>query len=274
MHHQLLANDDEHERQNCAMRLLEEASIRGLAEIVDSDDLLKLHAEAAARALGFEIAERDCPGSSSEPLAVRFIGLDTLDQCRRCSPDEPRDSSPRAATRLPPGGEPPLTVGYVSGPVALLAAHSAHGCTDTVVALRAVNGRATFVYIGGPPATPAVVRRSDRETGFIGALSPRQIDVLLLMLADLPVAASAARLSLSCATVRTHSRVVLRECGAANRRALRARLLGAAPPSAATPPVPADAGARRPPKSRAPREAGTGPSAPSHRPQGTTPTTA
>lgn len=255
------------------MRLLGE-SIRGLAEIVESDGLLELHAQAAARAIGYEIAGEGRAASSRDPLAVRFVGLDTLDQCRRCSPLEPRASSPRTASRLPPSGEPPLTVGYVSGPVALLTAHAAHGCTDTVVALRAVNGRATFVYIGDPPATPAVVRHSGQETGFIGALSPRQIDVLLLMLADLPVAASAARLSLSCATVRTHSRAVLRECGAANRRALRARLLGAAPPSAATPLVPADAGARRPPKSRAPREAGTGPSAPSHRPQGTTPTTA
>jgi hypothetical protein len=246
MNHQPSANSDEHEPLTCAMRLLGDGSIRGVAEIVESDGLLELHAQAAARAMGYEIAGEDRAASSRDPLAVRFVGLDTLDQCRRCSPMGTRVSSTREASHLPPRGEPQLTVGYVSGPAALLAAHAAHGCTDTVVALRAVNGRAAFVYIGGLPATPADEQHSDQKTGCIGALSPRQIDVLLLMLADLPAAATAARLSLSCATVRTHSRAVLREWGAADRRALRDRLLGATS-GVAIPPVPAGAGARLPP---------------------------
>jgi len=57
----------------------------------------------------------------------------------------------------------------------------------------------------------------------------READVLVLVLGGLSTAALAERLCVSPATARTHCRALLRKLGAADRRALRARLLGAEP---------------------------------------------
>jgi DNA-binding CsgD family transcriptional regulator len=108
-----------------------------------------------------------------------------------------------------------MTVGYAAGATELLAAHRVHACCDVVLALRAVAGRARFVY---PP-----------EGGLVAdaRLTPREADVLVLLLGGLSTADVAARLCVASATARSHCRALLRKFGAPDRRALRARLMGA-----------------------------------------------
>ena len=98
-----------------------------------------------------------------------------------------------------------------------LAAHRLHACCDVVLELRAVAGRACFA-ICRPEALVEQAR-----------LTAREADVLVLVLGGLSNAALAERLCVSPATARTHCRALLRKFGAADRRALRARLLGAGP---------------------------------------------
>lgn len=198
------------------------------AAIVEADPLLRLHAADAAAALGFTAMPTTCdPRRRQEPPAVVFVGLDCLDHCVRCR-------SASAGPRPCVGGavgEPPLvpfTVGYVAGPVPILAAHAAHRCTDSVVHLRAVAGRAAFVYPVGAGCTGARCGSTDPAGESLPAdLTPREADVLLLILAGFSTAEVAARLWLAPTTARSHCRAILRKCGAADRRALRARLIGA-----------------------------------------------
>src|SRR5450759_1995861 len=119
-----------------------------------------------------------------------------------------------AVPRRPAAGAP-LVVGYATGGRELLVAHRLHACCDLVLELRAVAGRACFAYL---PAGGAVEQ---------ARLTTREADVLVLLLGGLSTAALAERLCVSPATARTHCRALLRKLGAADRRALRARLLGA-----------------------------------------------
>ena len=188
-----------------ALRVIASA---GLAAVVEPDPLLRLHAVAAARQLGFAPADEVAGECSVRPaLAAVFVGLDTADACPRCGP---------AAGRRP-AASASLVVGYATRGRELLSAHRLHACCDLVVELRAVAGRACFAYL--PPG--GVVEQARFTT--------READVLVLVLAGLSTAALAERLCVSPATARTHCRALLRKLGAADRRALRARLLAAAP---------------------------------------------
>ncbi len=189
----------------------------GLAEFVEADPLLRLHVIAAAGELGFVPAESGAGGRGAGAApAAAFVGLDATEACPRCAP----------AARRPEVAAAPLVVGYVTGGRELLAAHRLHACCDVVLELRAVAGRACFAYA---PAGGAVEQ---------ARLTTREADVLVLVLDGLSTAALAERLCVSPATARTHCRALLRKLGAADRRALRARLLGADPGvSAAAGPV-------------------------------------
>jgi DNA-binding CsgD family transcriptional regulator len=162
-----------------------------------------LHAVAAARQLGFALDEA-AAGGRAAPAAI-FVGLDAAEACPRCGP---------AASRRPAASSQ-LVVGYATAGPELLAAHQLHACCDLVLELRVVAGRACFAY---PPAGGAVEQ---------ARLTAREADVLVLVLDGLSTAALAERLCVSPATARSHCRAILRKCGAADRRALRARLIGA-----------------------------------------------
>jgi DNA-binding CsgD family transcriptional regulator len=155
-----------------------------------------------AAALGFVVA-----GEGSAATVV-FVGLDDAESCPRCT----RPAGAATAGRL-------LRIGYVAGPPALAAAHRLHACCDVVLVLRASGGRPRFAY--PPPDLLA-------GTG----LSAREADILVLVLAGGTDAEIAARLCVAPATARAHARAVLRKLGAADRRALRARLLRRPPPGA------------------------------------------
>jgi len=180
----------------------------GLAAFVEADPLLRLHVLAAARELGFAPLDEG-PGARiwrAAPAAI-FVGLDAAEACPRCSP---------AAGPLPPASAP-LIVGYAAGARELLAAHRLHACCDLVLELRAVAGRACFAYL---PAESAVEQAQ---------LTTREADVLVLILDGLSTTALAKRLGVTPTTARTHCRALLRKLGAADRRALRARLFRAEP---------------------------------------------
>ena len=178
----------------------------GLAAVVEADPLLRLHVVAAARQLGFAPADAVAGGrSAGAAIDAVFVGLDTVEACPRCGPAAGRR---RAACA-------PLVVGYATGGRELLAAHRLHACCDLVLELRAVAGRACFVYLQAGGAVEQA------------RLTTREADVLVLVLGGLSTAALAERLCVSPATARTHCRALLRKLGAADRRALRARLLGA-----------------------------------------------
>jgi DNA-binding CsgD family transcriptional regulator len=180
-----------------------------LAVVVEGDPLLRLHVETAAKQLGFATTNMtaDDRGAQSVVCTAVFVGLDSADACSRCGP----------ASSRRPAASAPLLVGYATGGRELLAAHRLHACCDLVLELRAVAGRACFVYLPGGGAVEQA------------RLTPREADVLVLVLGGLSTAALAARLCVSPATARTHCRTLLRKLGAADRRALRARLLGADP---------------------------------------------
>jgi DNA-binding CsgD family transcriptional regulator len=198
----------------------------GIARVSDADPLLRLLAVTAARELGFAVAvEEDAP--QQERPAVRFVALHGAALCARLSGRGSARAPVRAAAPARGGNESAgqaLLVAYSAGPPAVLAAHALHGCADLVLELRAVGGRPCLVH----PSPRGVVQRA--------GLSPREADVLLLVLAGCTTREVAARLCISAATARSHCRALLRKFGAADRRALRARLLGGAPPGAPHPP--------------------------------------
>ena len=208
------------------------------AVILDADPLRRLHALAAAGALGFDVREvraaATCATASTTaprgacvtagPASVEgaghsavaaFVALDEPHACPRCGPT-PHHGAPASSPR---SSAPLFLIGYgtLTGP---LAAHRRHGCVDAVLQLTAMCGEARFAHL--PPITAIDA----------AGITTREADVLVLLLAGLEGPAVARRLGLSPATARAHCRAILRKLGAADRRALRARLLGA-PPGAA-----------------------------------------
>jgi DNA-binding CsgD family transcriptional regulator len=185
------------------------AAAAATVQVLERDELLRLHAAAAVADLGLVVYD---PGSrragqervGAERASVTFVGLDDARYCPRLGGE-----GSRAVGR--PGGS--RAVGYVAGPSALAVAHALHGCCDAVLLLRAAGGHPRFSY---PP--PGPLARA--------GLSPREADVLVLVLAGQTDAEVAASLCVAPATARAHARAVLRKLGAADRRALRARLLG------------------------------------------------
>ncbi len=202
-----------------------------LALVLEPDPLTRLLVEPAVAALGFAVVWGACvtgvggragarDGAPAGPLkgfapSAVFVPLAGGGDCRRTAEVARRLAAPE-----------PFVVAYGAGPPALLAAHRAHGCADQVVRLAACAGGPRFAY---PPALDAVSA---------AGLSPREADVLVLLLRGLTTPAIGDRLGVARSTARTHCRAVLRKLGAGDRRALRARLLsgpddGAEPASAA-----------------------------------------
>ncbi len=142
-------------------------------------------------------------GAGAAPATI-FIGLDTGDSCPRCGP----------VARRPEVAGARLVVGYATDGPELPAAHRLHACCDLFLELRAVAGKACFAYLSAGGAVEQAL------------LTTREADVLVLVLGGLSTGALAERLFVSPATARTHCRALLRKFGAADRRALRARLLG------------------------------------------------
>ena len=206
------------------------------AVIIDADPLRRLHALAAAGALGFDAREcragagcsratRDSPqrprAAGAAPIDVTrraavFVALDEPHACPRCAM-APQHRAPASAP-LPTAPLSVIGYGSLIGP---LAAHRRHGCVDAVFQLTASCGEARFAYL--PPVTALDA----------AAITAREADVLVLLLAGLDGPAVARRLGLSPGTARAHCRAILRKLGAADRRALRARLL-ASPGTAAS----------------------------------------
>ncbi len=203
------------------------SAARSAAVVHDPDPLTRLLAVAAAESLGYEVAAGKEPGSVGVPPGVWtapgrtcantvFLSLDHPAGCARIGRQGAGDSAGRRsgatfeksaiASRL-------LVVGYSAGPLAVPAAHRAHTCVDLALALRACEGVPAFVHL--PADDP--VRRA--------GITVREADVLVLLLAGGTTAAIASRLCVSPATARSHCRAVLRKLGAADRRALRERLL-------------------------------------------------
>ncbi len=226
---------------------------RVCADVVEADPLLRLHAVAAARALGYSVDDEVGGGQAGpRPPAARFVGLDCLGLCTRCaavgataarhrreplgrrhcvSPAPAHGAAPGvgdggiasltcrgAPTHPPGGGTRVLVIGYCAGPPVLAAVHRLHRCTNLVLELRAVQGAPRFVHAPSASATAALLA---------GDLSAREADVLLLVLGGFSTEGIAAQLCISLATARSHCRAVLRKCAAADRRSLCARLLGA-----------------------------------------------
>ena len=183
------------------------------AHVIERDPLLRLHAVAAARALGFAVAEEEDGGRPPrQQPTVLFLGLDVADACPRCGLRAGAWGTPADHAAQP------LVVGYGAGSAVSLAAHRLHGCADVYLRLQAVGGRARLAHLAAGDAPAAA------------GLTLREADVLILLLAGFSTAAAAGRLCVSPATVRSHSRAVLRKLGAADRRALRVRFLGAVQP--------------------------------------------
>lgn len=183
------------------------------ASIVEPDALKRVMATQAGLDLGFLVAAAEDADAEAARPTVRFIGLDRIASCPRLG---------SAVTACTPGGEARgavrcLTVGYVAGAGAVLAGHALHACTDMVVALTVLDGRPAFCY----PSDWAL----SAVCAPLRQLTPREADVLLLIMAGSDTSAVASQLWVSEATVRSHCRSILRKCGAPDRRALRSRLL-------------------------------------------------
>jgi DNA-binding CsgD family transcriptional regulator len=176
--------------------------------VADPDPLRRLHAAAAAMALGFCVVAGTPGGAVAGALVdvsaatVRFIPLDEPDLCPRCGERPPADAHPGA----------PLLVGYGALAGALVA-HRRHRCADLVLQLVVAGGGARFAQL-------PVVSCLDAA-----GVTPREADVLALVLAGAPGPAIAGRLCVSPATVRAHVRALLRKLGAPDRVTLRAQLL-------------------------------------------------
>ncbi len=196
-----------------------------LALVLEPDPLARLLVAPAVAALGFAVAPDACSraaGSEGAPAppgtapAAVFLPLGGARDCRRAAGDARLLAAPA-----------PLVVLYGAGPPALLAAHRAHRCADQVLWLTAAADGPRFAH---PPAPDAVSA---------AGLSPREADVLVLLLHGLTTPAIAVRLGVARSTARTHCRAVLRKLGAGDRRALRTRLFAGLAEGPAARPGPA-----------------------------------
>lgn len=199
---------------------------RPAAAVYDPDPMTRLLAAAAAESLGFEVVAAEQPRSGVDEEAVRgasgrmhtstvFLALDDPACCARVGrrAGGPAGRRSGATSAVSAVGSCGPVVGYAAGPLAVAAAHRAHACVDLALALRVREGVPAFVHL---PADDPVQR---------AGITAREADVLVLLLAGVTTTAIAARLCVSPATARSHCRAVLRKMGAADRRALRGRLL-------------------------------------------------
>ncbi len=179
------------------------------ALVLDSDPLGRLLAVSAASALGLRVHsaphEACLDGATPHMAVVVFFPLAPTADCRA--------SCAAARAQAVVDTAPPLVVGYGAGPAGLLAAHRVHGCVDLVLLLTVAGGCARFAHL---PAVDDVAA---------AGLTPREADVLVLLLGGLTTPQIAGRLCVSSSTARTHCRAVLRKLAVRDRGALRARLL-------------------------------------------------
>jgi DNA-binding CsgD family transcriptional regulator len=175
--------------------------------VLEPDPLLRPAVEAAVRRLGFE------PGLA--PAPVLFVNLGGLGVCPSFAgrPDRPRTSladwSLVAGSDRRPGPAGAVVIGYVIGRPLTGAAHSLHGCCAEVFELRPGPDGPALTALVVPPGLAAMHP------------TPREADVLALLLAGATDRRAAAALGVAPSTVRSHARAVLRKVGAADRRQLR-----------------------------------------------------
>jgi DNA-binding CsgD family transcriptional regulator len=169
-------------------------SREGRIEIVDADPLL---AAAAAEA----VADRRTAELVSGCGAVRIVGVHGLAGVAACPLRRPA-----AAGALERSDAPTLV--YVARDKLAAELHRLHCCADAVAVLHPGSTGARFELLSSPGR-------------FDGAgLTPREVDVLALLLARRTNAEIAGQLVVSLATVRSHCRSTLRKVGAKHRRAL------------------------------------------------------
>lgn len=171
--------------------------------------------ELALRRLGFE--------AGLAPAQVVFVNLAGLRAC-------PSRSCHRRTTDLfAPGDAGPASardagvlVGYVAGRPLTGAAHALHGCCSQVLELRVGQDGPLLATLLVPPDLAAA------------GPTPRESDVLALLLAGATDRVAAAALGVAPSTVRSHARAVLRKVGVTDRRSLRRLDSGAIPASYAS----------------------------------------
>lgn len=154
------------------------------------------------RAVRRLVARRERPAHlASYPRSTRFVGVHGLEGVVSC----PLRAIPRiAGTR----GEPARTVLYVAEDGLAAELHSVHRCADVVCVFRADAAGGRLEEVAWPGRLLA------------SGLTPREADVLALLLVRRTNAEIADRLVVSAATVRSHCRAVLRKLGATDRRDL------------------------------------------------------
>ena len=171
------------------------------AVVLEPDPFVRPAVEDAVRRLGFRPA--------LEPAPVVFVDLARMGAC----PAPGGVGPPSVPVRDQPGGwgssAAPTVIGFVAGRPLTGVAHLLHGCCSEVLELRPGPDGVAFGPLALPPALAAA------------GLTPREADVLALLLLGLSGCRIATLLGVTPSTVRTHARAVLRKVGVADRRTLR-----------------------------------------------------
>jgi DNA-binding CsgD family transcriptional regulator len=138
----------------------------------------------------------DCPWRGVVRL-VGVHGMSAVAGCRARHPAKGRHAEPH-----------PMELVYVLGDRLAAQLHILHGCAVAVAVLLVEDAGPRFEVL--------------EDAGSLAAsgLTPREADVLALLLARATNEEIAARIVVSLATVRAHCRSVLRKLGAADRRDL------------------------------------------------------
>jgi len=219
---------------------MEEGGVRrGLpAVLVEDDELVLPQALRAIEALGYAVvAGGAAPGGAAPPATTASPAIAACPPCRHRSSAADLGAAPgrlpaarfvglhglvsvatcpllRERRRPPPGGSSagrqaaPFTVGYAARDPLVAALHRVHRCADLLVVLHPAGGTAHFAHLQWPCVF--------EEAG----VTPREAEVLALLVARRSNAEIAETLVLSQATVRAHSRALFRKLGCSGRRSL------------------------------------------------------
>ena len=173
------------------------------------DELFAPQARLAVEQLGYRVlpaheafSAPGVPASATDALAARFVGAHGLDAVASC----------RLKHRLGSvGPQAAFTVVYVARDEVVAALHRLHRCADVVVVLRCTPAGSQFHHVPWPSLFEHA------------GVTPREADVLALLLARRTNAEIAQTLVVSPATVRAHCRSLFCKLGAGGRRDLWAR---------------------------------------------------